>query len=74
MESYRFSVIGKAGTHPAFRIVHAADDAEARHAAMELLRESPAIEWVVAWRGPDIAFRLNQHQLHLEDRPAGAHR
>jgi hypothetical protein len=74
MESYRFSVIDKAGSPPEIRFIHAADDIDARRTAMKLLRESPAVKSVVVWRGADIAFRLNQHQLHLEDGPARTRR
>jgi len=51
---------------PSFRVLLADTDAEARRLASLILRGSPLIERVEVWRDADFAFRLNQHQVHLE--------
>lgn len=56
---------------PRFNIVHAQTDAEARGLVSCILRDSPQIERVEVWRDGDFAFRVNQHQVHLEMRYAG---
>ena len=56
---------------PRFDILHAETDAEARGLVRHILRDAPQIDRVEVWRDGDIAFRLNQHQIHLEMRYAG---
>ena len=56
---------------PRFNVLHAQSDAEARGLVSHILRDSPQIERVEVWRDGDFAFRLNQHQVHLEMRYAG---
>jgi hypothetical protein len=56
---------------PRFNILHAETDAEARGLVSHILRDSPQIDRVEVWRDGDLAFRLNQHQIHLEMRYAG---
>lgn len=56
---------------PRLDILHAETDGEARGLVSHILRDSPQIERVEVWRDGDFAFRLNQHQVHLETRYAG---
>jgi hypothetical protein len=51
---------------PSFKVLHAETDAEARRMVSLILRNVPQIERVEAWRDGDFAFRVNQHQVHLE--------
>lgn len=56
---------------PSFEILRAQTDSEARGLVSRILRNSPQIERVEVWRDGDLAFRLNQHQVHLVTRYAG---
>lgn len=51
---------------PSFKVLHAETDAEARRLVSIILRDSAQIERVEVWRDGDFAFRVNQHQVHLE--------
>ncbi len=69
MALYRCALFTQVGPQPGFKTLHAENDAGARHLALELLRNSPELDRIEVWRDADLAFRLSQHQRHLESPP-----
>ena len=72
MNPYNCWFFGAKLPQPVFTILHAENDGEARRLAMHILRDSPGIEKVEVWRRGEFAFRVNQHQVHLEIAYAGS--
>lgn len=66
MTPYQCCFFSPAVRQPSFKVLHADTDAEARRLVSIILRDSPEIERVEVWRDGDFAFRVNQHQVHLE--------
>jgi hypothetical protein len=56
---------------PDLKVLHADTDGEARRLVSIVLSASPQIERVEVWRDGDFAFRVNQHQIRLENCYAG---
>jgi hypothetical protein len=66
MTLYRCYLRDQAGVQIGWKPIHSDNDAGARKAALDILREHPHASNLEAWREADIAFRLSRCDIDLD--------